>query len=259
MTIPKKASLFAMLIMIMMVAAACGDKADNTAATNDPTPTETTTGTGSEPANTEETENTEPATEESKEIDNSQDVELGTTEKGSYTNDYFGVSLKLPKAWVFQDAEGMNELTSASTEAIAGDDETKKKQIELSQTKTLNLLMASKYPLDGGQVGPSAIAIAEKVSLLQGIRTGKDYLEATKKVMVDSQFPYDYKEITTETIGGKEMDLMQITMDPGDGSTVTQDYYSTIIEGYAFNFIFTYMDDKTKAEIDTIKKSVQFK
>ncbi|OME97998.1 hypothetical protein BK124_12180 [Paenibacillus amylolyticus] len=259
MTIPKKASLFAMLIMIMLVAAACGDKADNTAETEEPTPTETTTGTDSDTATTEETENTEPASEESKETDNSQDVELGTTEKGSYTNDYFGVSLKFPEAWEFQDAAGMNELTSASSEAIAGDDETKKKQIELSQTKTLNLLMASKYPLDAGQVGPSAIAVAEKVSLLQGIRTGKDYLEATKKFMMDSQFPYDYKEMTTETIGGKEMDLMQITMDPGDGSTVTQDYYSTIIEGYAFNFIFTYVDDKTKAEIDTIKKSVQFK
>ncbi|MCW3791561.1 hypothetical protein OM416_08215 [Paenibacillus sp. LS1] len=259
MKIPKKVSLFAMLIMIMLVAAACGDKADNTAATEEPTPTETTTGTDSEPANTEETENTEPASEESKETDNSQDVELGTTEKGSYTNDYFGVSLKFPEAWEFQDAAGMNELTSASSEAIAGDDETKKKQIELSQTKTLNLLMASKYPLDAGEVGPSAIAVAEKVSLLQGIRTGKDYLVATKKFMEDSQFPYDYKEMTTETIGGKEMDLMQITMDAGDGSTITQDYYSTIIEGYAFNFIFTYMDDKTKAEIDTIKKSVQFK
>lgn len=259
MTIPKKASLFAMLIMIMLVAAACGDKADNTAATDDSTPTETTTGTDADTASTENTENTEPAGEESKETDNSQDVELGTTEKGSYTNDYFGVSLKFPDAWEFQDAAGMNELTSASSEAIAGDDETKKKQIELSQTKTLNLLMASKYPLDGGQVGPSAMAIAEKVSLLQGIRTGKDYLEATKKFMVDSQFPYDYKEITTETIGGKEMDLMQITMDAGDGSTITQDYYSTIVEGYAFNFIFTYMDDATKAETDTIKKSVQFK
>ncbi|WP_458123605.1 hypothetical protein [Paenibacillus sp. Z3-2] len=259
MTIPKKASLFAMLIMILLVAAACGDKADNTAATDDSTPTETTTGTDADTASTKNTENTEPAGEESKETDNSQDVELGTTEKGSYTNDYFGVSLNFPEAWEFQDAAGMNELTSASSEAIAGDDETKKKQLELGQAKTLNLLMASKFPLGGQEVSPSASAVAEKVSLLQGIRTGKDYLEAAKKFMVDSQFPYDYKEITTETIGGKEMDLMQITMDAGDGSTVTQDYYSTIIEGYAFNFIFTYMDDATKAEIDTIKKSVQFK
>jgi hypothetical protein len=48
-------------------------------------------------------------------------------------------------------------------------------------------------------------------------------------------------------------------MDAGDGTTITQDYYSTIIEGYAFNFIFTYVDEKSKSEIDTIKKSVQFK
>ncbi|QOS80505.1 hypothetical protein JNUCC31_06250 [Paenibacillus sp. JNUCC31] len=262
MSISKKASLFAMLIMILLVAAACGDKSDNTAKTDESTPTETTAGTDTDTAKTEDkekTESSEVSSTESKETDNSKNVELGTTEKGSYNNDYFGVSLKFPEAWEFQDADGMNELTSASSEAIAGDDETKKKQIELSQTKTLNLLMASQYPLDGGQVGPSAMAIAEKVSLLQGIRTGKDYLEATKKFMVDSQFPYEYKELTTETIGGKEMDLMQITMDAGDGSTITQDYYSTIIEGYAFNFIFTYLDDKTKAEIDTIKKSVQFK
>ncbi|WP_440111543.1 hypothetical protein [Paenibacillus sp. QZ-Y1] len=262
MSIPKKASLFAMLIMILLVAAACGDKTDNTAKTDESTKTETAAGTDTDTAKTEDTEKKESSdssTSETKETDNSKEVELGMTEKGSYTNDYFGVSLKFPEAWEFQDAAGMNELTSASSEAIAGDDEKKKKQIELSQTKTLNLLMASKYPLDGGKVGPSAMAIAEKVSLLQGIRTGKDYLEATKKFMVDSKFPYKYKEFTTETIGGKEMDLMQITMDPGDGSTITQDYYSTIIEGYAFNFIFTYVDDTSKSEIENIKKSVQFK
>lgn len=259
MSITKKTSLFTMLIMMMLVAAACGDKADNNAQTEDTTKTETAAATDTDTAKTEDTESAETSTDAAAEEDNSANVELGTTEKGSYTNDYFGVSLKFPEEWEFQDAEGMNELTSASSDAIAGDDDTKKKQLELSQTKTLNLLMASELPLGGQEVGPSAMAIAEKVSLLQGIRTGKDYLEATKKFMVDSQFPYEYKDIATETIGGKEMDVMQITMDAGDGTTITQDYYSTIIEGYAFNFIFTYLDDASKAEIDNIKKSVQFK
>lgn len=260
MSITKKTSLFAMLIMMMLVAAACGDKADNNAQTEDTTKTETAAATDTDTAKTEETENTETSTDAAaEEEDNSANVELGTTEKGSYTNDYFGVSLKFPEEWEFQDAAGMNELTSASSDAIAGDDDTKKKQLELSQAQTLNLLMASELPLGGQEVGPSAMAIAEKVSLLQGIRTGKDYLEATKKFMVDSQFPYEYKEFATETIGGKEMDVMQITMDAGDGTTITQDYYSTIIEGYAFNFIFTYLDDASKTEIDNIKKSVQFK
>ncbi|WP_427180238.1 hypothetical protein [Paenibacillus sp. TC-CSREp1] len=268
MSIMKKTSLFAMLIMVMLVAAACGNKADNNAKSNDSTAAEsTTTGTDDAASKTDDTDktsetgtdSTDTSSEENNASDDTSKVELGTTQKGSYTNDYFGVSLKFPEAWEFQDAEGMNELTNATSEVIAGDDATKKKQIELSQAKTLNLLMASQYPLDGSKVGPSAMAIAEKVSLLQGILTGKDYLKATKKFMEDSNFPYEYKEFTTETIGGKEMDLMQITMDAGDGTTITQDYYSTIIEGYAFNFIFTYMDEQTKSEIDNIKKSVQFK
>lgn len=262
MSITKKTSLFAMLIMMMLAVAACGDKADNNAKSNEPAAAETTAGADAGTAKTDDSDKSdksEASSEDSKETDNTSKVELGTTQKGSYTNDYFGVSLKFPEAWEFQDAEGMNQLTSASSEAIAGDDAVKKKQMELSQTKTLNLLMASQYPLDGGKVGPSAMAIAEKVSLLQGIRTGEDYLKATKKFMEDSNFPYTYKDFTTETIGGKEMDLMQITTDAGDGTTITQDYYSTIIEGYAFNFIFTYVDEKSKSEIDSIKKSVQFK
>ncbi|CAI6076886.1 hypothetical protein PAECIP112173_02451 [Paenibacillus sp. JJ-100] len=266
MSITKKTSLFAMLIMVMLVVAACGQKADNNEKnSNEPAATETTTGAGeTKTDDTDKTEapnedNTATSKEDNKESSKTENVELGTTEKGSYTNDYFGVSLKFPETWEYQDAEGMNELTNASSEAIAGDDETKKKQLELSQTKTLNLLMASQYPLDGGQLGPSAMAIAEKVSLLQGVRTGKDYLKATKKFMEDSNFPYDYQDFTKETIGGKEMDLMEVKIDAGDGSTITQEYMSTIINGYAFNFIFTYVDDASKSEIEKIKKSIQFK
>lgn len=263
----KKLSLIAMLIMVMLVAAACGDKAKESNNAEEKVQTENAAKTDNaatddankEAADNEAGESKEASAEVSTDEDKTKNVELGTTEKGSYTNDYFGVSLKFPETWEFQDAAGMNELTSASSEAIAGDDATKKKQMELSMQKTLNLLMASELPLGGQEVGPSAMAIAEKVSLLQGIRNGKDYLEATKKFMQDSQFPYEYDDITTETIGGKEMDLMKITMDAGNGTTITQEYYSTILEGYAFNFIFTYLDDKSKAAIDDIKQSVQFK
>lgn len=268
----KKMSLIAMLIMVMLVAAACGDKAKESSSAEEKVQTENAAKTdnaanddakkeaaNNETADDEAGESKETSAEASTDEDKTKNVELGTTEKGSYTNDYFGVSLKFPETWEFQDAAGMNELTNASSEAIAGDDATKKKQMELSMQKTLNLLMASELPLGGQEVGPSAMAIAEKVSLLQGIRNGKDYLEATKKFMQDSQFPYEYDDITTETIGGKEMDLMKITMDAGNGTTITQEYYSTILEGYAFNFIFTYLDDKSKATIDEIKQSVQFK
>ncbi|WP_257790765.1 hypothetical protein [Paenibacillus sp. BIHB 4019] len=41
--------------------------------------------------------------------------------------------------------------------------------------------------------------------------------------------------------------------------TVTQHYYSAIVEGYAFNLITTYLDDETKKTTDDIISSVTFK
>lgn len=186
------------------------------------------------------------------------EVTLGVTESGSYTNDYFGLSLSFPKEWVFQNADQMMEIVKAGQEVVAGGNEAKSKMLDLAKTKTLNLLMASQFPLDSGKTGPSTIAVAEKISMLQGIKTGKDYLESSKKLLVDSKLPYEFKDITTVKVGGKDMDLMQASINTGT-VVVTQDYYSMILDGYALNFILTYTDDASKAETDKILESVTFK
>lgn len=186
------------------------------------------------------------------------EVSLGTTEKGSYTNDYFGLSVSFPTEWEFQDSAGMNELMNAGVDAVVGDDKDKKKRYDLSLTKTLNLLMASKYPLGGIEQGGSIMIIAEKVSLLQGVKSGEDYLKASRKIMEENQLPYEFKEITTTKVGGKDMDVMQVLINAGD-MVATQEYYSIITEGYALNIITTYFDDESKAETDKIIKSVTFK
>lgn len=119
--------------------------------------------------------------------------------------------------------------------------------------------MASKFSLDSGKVGPSIVSVAEKLSMLQGIKDGKDYLEAYIKQAKASQLPYEFAEITTVKVGGKDMDMLKGTIDNGDLGVVTQEYYSTLIEGYSFNFILTYVDDASKAETDKILESVSFK
>ncbi|OKP92094.1 hypothetical protein A3844_01350 [Paenibacillus helianthi] len=186
------------------------------------------------------------------------EVSLGVTESGTYTNDYFGLSLNFPKEWVFQNADQMMKLMEAGQQVVAGGNEAKNKMLDLAKTKTLNLLMASEFPLDSGKSGPSAIAVAEKVSMLQGIKTGKDYLESSKKLMKDSKLPYEFEDIKTVKVGGKDMDLMKASINTG-AAVVTQEYYSTIIDGYAFNLILSYVDEKSKAETDKILESVSFK
>lgn len=185
-------------------------------------------------------------------------ISLGTTSSGSYTNDYFGVTIKFPSDWETQDMETMNQLSEAGAELIAGDDEEMKESLDLSQAKTLNLLMASKYPMDSAQPNPSIIVVGEKVSLLQGVKDGKDYLEASQELMAQTGLPYDFKDIETKDIGGKEFHLMEATISEGDLS-LSQVYYSTIIDGYAFNMITTYVDEETKAQAEEIIDSVTFK
>ncbi|WP_379152955.1 hypothetical protein [Paenibacillus sp. sgz5001063] len=186
------------------------------------------------------------------------EVSLGVTESGTYTNDFFGLSLNFPKEWVYQDADQMMKLMDAGQEVVAGGDKAKSKMLDLAKTKTLNLLMASEFPLDSGKTGASAISVAEKVSMLQGIKDGKDYLESSKKLMEDSKLPYEFEAIKTVKVGGKDMDMMKASINTG-AALVTQEYYSTIIDGYAFNLILTYVDEKTKAETDKILESVSFK
>jgi hypothetical protein len=186
------------------------------------------------------------------------EVSLGVTESGSYKNEFFGLSLTFPKEWVFEDADQMLKLMEAGQEVVAGNDKAKKKMLDLAQTKTLNLLMASQFPLDSGKSGPSAIAVAEKISMLQGIKDGKDYLESSKKQMVATKLPYEFEEVKSVKVGGKDMDVMKVSINTG-AAVVNQEYYSKIIEGYAFNLILTYVDDASKAETDKILESISFK
>lgn len=187
-------------------------------------------------------------------------ISLGTTSSGSYTNEYFGVSLQFPSEWEAQDMELMNQLAEAGAELIAGDDEELKKGMDLSQAKTVNLLMASKYPIETTtEPNPSVILVGEKVSLLQGVKDGKDYLEASQELMNQSGLPYEFQEIKEQQIGGKDFHVMEVSINASPELSITQHYYSTIIEGYAFNIITTNVDDETKAQVDEIIQSVSFK
>ncbi|MBW7474719.1 DUF1795 domain-containing protein [Paenibacillus oenotherae] len=185
-------------------------------------------------------------------------VDLGKVENGTYTNDYFGFSLTVPQGWQVQDAETMNEISEMGKDAIAGGDEDKKKDLDLAEKKTLNLLMFSKFEMGSVQLNPNFLSTAEKVSKLQGINSSKDYLEILKKMLTDSQLPYTFGETSTVTIGGQEFETIDASLNTGE-VTVSQKYYCAIIEGYALSFAATYMDDESKADMDNIVNTIKFK
>lgn len=247
------------LVLVMALASACGSKEKEASPSPSPSPSQVSEnaneGADSETPSEENKENND---SDSKSDGSKKEVDLGSVVDGVYKNDYFGVTVDLPKDWEVQDAEVMKEMMEIGKDVIAGDDESKKKQLDLAELKVLNLLMVSQYPLGEVEPNPSVIVLAEKVSKLQGISSGEDYLLANKKVLESTGIPYEFNEITTTNIGGKEFHVMVLTVEIDTDFIMTQKYYSTVMNGYAFNFITTSADDETLAATDQVVQSAKF-
>ncbi|MCX7745634.1 MAG: hypothetical protein N2645_01910 [Clostridia bacterium] len=188
----------------------------------------------------------------------------GKFEGNTYKNDYFGLSLQIPKDWSIQDEAAKKELTEKGKEAIAGDDEKKKKALDSSDAKTLNLVVAFKYPQNQEPLGTfnsNFMSVAEKISLLTGtkVKTGKDYFKYARKLLESTQIPYNFdKEMYTETVGGKKFDVMEVNVDV-NGVTLYQKYYCRIIKSYALVFITSYSTEDQLDETSKILQTVKFK
>lgn len=185
------------------------------------------------------------------------EVSLGAVENNRYQNDYFGLRVDIPKDWKVADAKAFEQVTNAGKDVIAGDDSKMKKQLDLAEERVLNLLLTSKLPLNQSDaLNPNVVCTAEKLSFLQNVKDGEGYLKSSQKLMKNANLPYEFGDITTEKVGGKEFSVMPAKLDAGNGIVVSQKYYSRVMDGYALNFIQTYFDDATKAEVDQVLKSV---
>lgn len=187
------------------------------------------------------------------------ELSLGKIDGNKYTNEYFGFTAELPQDWNVADQETMKQMMDKGQEVVAKDNEKLQKKLDLAEIKLLNLFMATKNPLDFQGINPNILSNAEKLSTLQGIKDGKEYLEASKKLLEgNKQIPFKFdKEIYTETISGKDFAVLEATLESGD-IKITQKYYSLIIDKYALNFICFYSDSDGLDDINNFIGSIKF-
>ncbi|MFB5675836.1 hypothetical protein ACE3NQ_09445 [Paenibacillus terreus] len=209
----------------------------------------------SEPVNTvpSKTESSQQASEEPRSID------LGKAEKGIYTNNYFGVSLSYPEEWHVLDTEALNEVAEVGSDTIQTDSALEKKSLEWAQKRVLNLFGASELPLSESTPNTSVMVVAEKILKLQNINSGAEYLEASKKILMKSELPYEFEPIKPVTVGGKTFAVMKASIDFGGNEIITQYYYSILLDNYTFNIITTSYDDESQAVVQKIIDSVTFR
>jgi hypothetical protein len=125
---------------------------------------------------------------------------------------------------------------------------------------TLNLLSAFKHPV-GTPVPFNAniVCMAERIRHMPGIKKGKDYLYHSKRLLESSQMQVKFPmEMSTESIGGREFDVMYTTMSMA-GVTIYQKYYVVISKGYALAFIVSFTTAEDESALQDIINTVSFK
>ncbi len=178
----------------------------------------------------------------------SDNFDYGRVENGVYQNAYFGFTIQLPVDWVVQSREQTENLASTGKKLVAGDDENLKAVMKASEVNIANLLAVFQYELGSPvEYNPNVMIVAENIKNVPGIKKGSDYLFQARRLLQQGQFKYDYLSETfdNEKINGTEFYKMDAHLNYA-GLEIKQMYYSTVLKGFSFNVIVSYVSDEQK-------------
>ena len=188
------------------------------------------------------------------------DFDYGRVENNQYINSFFDVKMTVPAGWIIQTKEQMDNLSKVGKELVTGDNSKMKAALKASEINTANLLSVFQYEVGSAvDYNPSLMLIAENIKHAPGIKTGKDYLFQTRKLLEQSQLKYDRldTESTKEVINGMEFYKMNAEINYM-GLTIKQIYYTTILNGFSFNVILSFINDQQKSELAEALNSMKF-
>lgn len=186
-------------------------------------------------------------------------IGYGTLENGIYRNDYFGMSVTLPKDWYALDEESKKALMQTGKKMVAGQDKNLEAAMDAGELNTVNLLMVYRYP-PGTPVSynPSLICVAEKVSHLPGIKKGSDYLYQVKRLMKTTQLKYKFAEnIYSQKIGEVSFDVQDTEITVGT-FRIQQKYYAAIMKGYALGIVLSSSTKEEQESLQQILSAIHF-
>lgn len=162
----------------------------------------------------------------------------GSVNNFVYSNDYFKFTIPYPKDWQCTPTQ---EGISATEDA---------------NTTTLCTMLKYK-PGDSYYFNPSMLILAENVSSNPEIITGKLYLEAAKLQLLKSDKKYTFRSGITPIILGN-LEFYKLNAEIQVNSSVRQEYYAAVHEGYALIFILTADSEQDLNLLQNALKNINF-
>jgi hypothetical protein len=188
------------------------------------------------------------------------DFDYGRVQNGKYTNKFFQMEMNIPETWAVQSRGMMDSLSESSKDVVAGNNEDLKKAIDASKIKSANLLGVYRHPIGTvEEYNYGLVMVAENLSVNPEIKTGSDYLAATKKLLKMSQVTVAQidESSSRSEINGQEFYSMHARLNV-TGIEVDQIYYSTIRNGFCITTIISYTADDQKKELEKLVESIKF-
>ncbi|WP_162497573.1 hypothetical protein [Aureibaculum marinum] len=190
------------------------------------------------------------------------DFDYGKVEKNTYTNDFFGLTMKIPEGWHVQNQETQKILQNEGANAVGG--EKLAKAIKATEITSANLLMASQFDLEtynNPEVMNSNFSlVAENLGISAvTINDGNAYLEASKKQFKNNNIPIEIKGDTkTMDVDGKTFHYFDgiLTM---QGQKIKQRYMATINNGFSLLYVATYGSEDQLEKLMEILNTAKFK
>lgn len=188
-----------------------------------------------------------------------QEINYGQIANGTYGNDYFGFSIKMPSGWTIQSPDDQARIMEEGREFITQGDAAFAEAMDHSGQNSLNLFAFLKYEL-GAPVAfnPSLAAVAERVADEPSIQSGADYLLHVQKVLNSSPVQYTFPgEIYKTDLGGVQVDVLATTVKFA-GAEIHQNYYAILIKDYVLSFVGSYSNLQESRELKKALATIKF-
>jgi hypothetical protein len=177
----------------------------------------------------------------------------------TYTNEFFQMTVQKPEGWYAQSQEEAVETQKQGGKMLAGNDKNLKAMMEAAEDTTTQIFGFFEVPMGTpGKLNPNVLSAAENIKAAPGIKTGCDYIAATKEIIKKSQMNYEFEDkCGTKTVNGTEFGVVNAQLKVGE-QVVKQRYYAIIRGRHAISVIETYFDAESEAKVNKVIESVKF-
>jgi len=184
--------------------------------------------------------------------------DFGEYGDGFYYNEMFNLKINYDTTWNLQSREELINIAGLGEKLIVGDDPKMKIIIEAGKINVAYLFGMFKHEIGAAvDFNPSMLVLAENTKNAPGVKTGKDYLFHTKRLLKMSNLNADIKmDIGEKKIGSKTFATMQSEM-MQLGVKIIQEYFFIVENKFALGFILSYNDESQRNELFEMMEKVE--